>query len=585
MCGIIGYVGTKKAAPLLLSALKRLEYRGYDSAGIATLTEDFQIKKDEGKIDDIDSRHDLSDLEGTIGIAHTRWSTHGEPCQKNAHPHLSAAGGIMVVHNGIIENHEELKEELEEKGVKFSSDTDTEVLPNLVESYIGVGDGFETAVRKALARIEGSFAFLFMSKDEPDKIIAARNYAPLVLGIGKGEFFAASDVPAFLQHTNKVVYLKDKEYAVLSKGGVSVKEMENGDEVKYEETEIDWTSEMAEKGGFAHFTLKEIHEEAEAVAETLRMRGDIERDARGLLGLDRYYVVACGTSYHAGLVLKHIFEKLLSLPTEVIISSEFKHHANVVNSKAGVIAITQSGETADTLAAVRLAKEKGAKTFAITNVRGSSITREAGTSFFTCAGPEIGVVATKTFVTQLTVAYMLAQSLAKELGKEAEYDLEKIPKQIQEIVDREGEFKKLIEDQLNGKQDFYFLGRGLAYPVALEGALKLKEISYLHAEGFAAGELKHGPLALVEKGTPVFCLLPQGEDYKKTKSNLQEVLARGAKAYVLGEDENIKMPKAEELLIPLTYIIPLQLIAYFAAVKRGLDPDKPRNLAKSVTVE
>jgi len=583
MCGIIGYVGNRKAAPLLLSSLKRLEYRGYDSAGIATLTDDFQVKKDEGRIDDIHSKHNLEDMEGTVGIAHTRWSTHGEPSKKNAHPHISAGGEIIVVHNGIIENHEELREQLEKKGFKFSSDTDTEVLPNLVESHMD--EGFEAAVRKALRQIEGSFAFLFMSKNEPDKIIAARNFAPLVLGLGKEEFFAASDVPAFLEHTNRVVYLKDEEYAIITKDGATVKALKTGKEVEYEEKEIDWTSEMAEKGGFSHFTLKEIHEEAEAVAETLRLETEVESDAKTLLGSDRYYIVACGTSYHAGLVMKYIFEKVLGLPAEVIISSEFRHHLNVINNKTAVIAITQSGETADTLSAVRHAKENSAKTFAITNVRGSSITREVEKTFYTCAGPEIGVVATKTFVTQLTVVYMIVQALAKELGKKADYDLEKVPKHIQEIIDREDEFRQLIEEQLNGKDDFYFLGRGLSYPVALEGALKLKEISYLHAEGFAAGELKHGPLALVEDGTPVFCLLPPGEDYKKTRSNLQEVLARGAKAYILSEDEGIKMPKTDELLTPLTYIIPLQLIAYFAAVKRGLDPDKPRNLAKSVTVE
>lgn len=583
MCGIIGYVGGKRAAPLLLSALKRLEYRGYDSAGIATLTGNFQIKKDEGKIDDIHSAQDLSDLGGTIGIAHTRWSTHGAPSQKNAHPHMSSGGEIVAVHNGIIENHEDLQEELEGKGFKFTSDTDTEVLPHLVESYME--NGFESAVREALSRIEGSFAVAFICKSEPDKVIVARNFSPLVLGIGDGEYFAASDVPAFLEHTNKAVYINDEEYAVLSKGGLEVKSLKTGKRTDYKVSEIDWTAEMAEKGGFPHFTLKEIHEEPEAVAETLRLKPEIEADSKGLLGFDRYYVVACGTSYNAGLVLKYLFEKLLGLPTEVVISSEFRHHANIINGKTAVIAITQSGETADTLSAIRLAKSKGAAVFSITNVRGSSITRETDTTFFTCAGPEIGVVATKTFVTQLTAIYMIVQFLAEKLGKKADYDLETIPRQIQELVDRAGEFKRLIEEQLNGKQDFYFIGRGLAYPVALEGALKLKEISYLHAEGFAAGELKHGPLALVEEGTPIFCILPHGEDYNKTKSNIQEVLARGAKPYILSENEGIKIPKADELLIPLTYIIPLQLIAYFAAVKRGMDPDKPRNLAKSVTVE
>ena len=590
MCGIIGYVGDKVAAPLLLDSLRRLEYRGYDSAGIATIGEGLKIKKDQGKIDEIHDKHDLGDLEGTVGIAHTRWSTHGIPSKENAHPHTCCKGEIVVVHNGIIENHVELRKELQKKGHKFRSDTDTEILPHLIEEYYS--NGFEEAVRKALEKVEGSFGALMISTKEPGSIIAARRFSPLVLGLGNQEYFAASDVPAFLEHTNKVVYMRDGEYAILRRDGVVVKAIKSGEEVAQNVEKIDWSVEMAEKGGYQHFTIKEIHEQAEAVADTLRMRGEVEKAAKEFAKVKRFYVVACGTSYHAGLILKHLFEKLLGLGVEVVTASEFKTVANVVGKNTGIIAITQSGETADTLAAVRRAKEKGAKTFAITNVLGSSITRECDVSVYTCAGPEIGVVATKTFVTQLVIAYLLVKSMAKLMSKKVELSgIEKTPKLIEETLRKEGELKKLIDGQLaEGKTDFYFLGRGVSYPIALEGALKLKEISYLHAEGFAAGELKHGPLALVEDGTPVVCIVPPGEDYKKSMGNVQEVLARGANAILFTSEKDegqsrFQMPEVPEILTPLVYIVPLQIMAYYAAVNRGLDPDKPRNLAKSVTVE
>lgn len=591
MCGIIGYVGGKRAAPILLDALQRLEYRGYDSAGIATITSDIQIKKDAGKIAEIHKKHNLADLSGAVGIAHTRWSTHGRPSLENAHPHVSCDGKIAVVHNGIIENYAELRQELKSKGHRFVSETDTEVLPHLVEEHIGTG--FENAVRQALKQVKGSFAAIFMNTNAPDTLIAARHFSPLVLGVGEAEYFAASDVPAFLSHTNQVIYVNDGEYAVLDKTGIQLKSISSGKPLKSQIKTINWDAKQAEKSGYKHFTLKEIHEQPEALAETLRGDSEVQKAVPLFSKMDKLYILACGTSYHAGLVGKYLFEKYLKIPTEVVISSEFKESAgNVLDPKSGVLAISQSGETADTLSALRLAKAKGARAVALTNVLGSSITRECDHSLYTFAGPEIGVVATKTFITQLAVLYMLVNHIAREKGQRPGFQsaLQKVPLLIQEILKQERQLRSLVEARLKRK-GFYFIGRGLAYPVALEGALKLKEISYIHAEGFAAGELKHGPLALIEPDTTVFAIAPKNGVYDKTVNNINEVEARGADTIVLTDDPSagfknkLIIPTAGPDLAPLTYIVPLQLIAYYAAVLKGLDPDKPRNLAKSVTVE
>ncbi|MFH1786041.1 MAG: glutamine--fructose-6-phosphate transaminase (isomerizing) [archaeon] len=593
MCGIIAYIGGQKAAPLLLNALKKLEYRGYDSAGIATISEKnkITIKKDQGKISEIDQKLNLSDLPGTAGIAHTRWATHGLPNKLNAHPHFGPKNIIVTVHNGIIENYSELKSKLQNEGSKFRSETDTEIFSHLVEKYLDTG--FESAVRLALRQVRGSYAVAFLSRREPEKIIVARNFSPLVLGVGKGENFAASDIPAFIKHTRRVIYLRDGDYAVLEKEKISIYSISSGKKVNAIPVTINWSHTQAEKAGFTHFTLKEIHEQPTVVSDTLRSAAELREAAKKFKGIKRLYITAAGSSHHAGLVGKYLFEKFLGIPTEVVISSEFINSVgNVLDKSCAVLAITQSGETADTLAAVRFAKKKVARTFSITNVLGSSITRECGINMYTYAGPEVGVVATKTFIAQLVVFYVLISHLAKLNGKPVNFipDLKKVPKAIEKILEREQEFKKIIASNIN-KQGFFFIGRGMMYPVALEGALKLKEIAYVHAEGFPAGELKHGPLALIGKGIPLFVLCPHGPMYEKTKSNMEEALARGAVAIPITDPDNkelknaIKIPFTNEYLSPLTYIVPLQLIAYHAAVLKGLDPDKPRNLAKSVTVE
>jgi len=597
MCGIVGYIGEKRAAPIVLECLKRLEYRGYDSAGIATISDKLQIKKDQGKISEIHEKLDLSDMTGNIGMGHTRWATHGEPSLANAHPHTDCKNEIVLVHNGIIENYLELKEELEQENHKFQSKTDTEVITHLIEKYLEASP-FEQSVVQALKKIKGSYALVIGCKREPDKLILARQYSPLVLGVGKKEFYAASDIPAFLNRTKKTIILEDGEYAVLTKDKCEIRSLQTGKKIARAPKTICWTPKQAEKGGYPYFMLKEIYDQPEAISETLRSETDIKNTAKALSNFNKIYIIGCGTSYHAGLAGKYLFEKLLGIKTEAVFASEFSESASYALAKNdAVIAITQSGETADTLAAARLAKEKGAKLFCITNVLGSSITRIADQSIYTRAGPEISVVATKTFLSQLVLLSAIAAQMARERGIECAFgkELRKAPELIQKILDSTGPAIKKLAEKYHTKKQFYYLGRGVSYPSALEGALKMKEISYIPSEGFAAGELKHGPLALIEKGSTVIVLCPRDAVRTKTINAIEQVRARGAEVIAVcaeGDVEirklathTIEIPADGQYLAPLLFVVPLQLFAYYIAVNNGLDPDRPRNLAKSVTVE
>jgi len=596
MCGIIGYIGNKKAAPILLECLKKLEYRGYDSAGIATVAGNrLLVRKDVGKIKEVNDKVNFNLLDGFLGLAHTRWATHGKPSKENAHPHLDCDGNIALAHNGIIENYVELKEELEKKGHMFRSQTDTEVIVHLIEEH--AGKGLERALELTAKRLKGSYAIIVVSAKESGKIVAARNFSPLVLGFGDGEYFAASDIPAFLHKTNKAIIMQDREYAVLTRDGIALKTFE-GEKIERSPTEITWTAEQAEKGGYPHFAIKEIMEQPNAIAETLKSREEIQKLAKAMKGVKRFYAVACGTSYNSALTSRYLFENSLNIPMQVEISSEFQESlAHVLQKNDTVIAISQSGETADTLSAVRLAKSKGARILAITNVVGSTITREADHTIYTYAGPEISVVATKTFTTQSTALALLVAYLAKEKGiaLDLEGELLRLPKLVEEtLVACKGKIEE-IADEYTKKKHAYFLGRGQSYPIAMEGALKLKEISYIHAEGFAAGELKHGPIALIEEGTPVVVLAPRDRTHAKMLGSMNEVKARGAELFAIAEQGDseigklakhvLELPKHDRSIGHILQIVPLQLLAYYASVKLGYDPDRPRNLAKSVTVE
>ncbi|USS40770.1 glutamine--fructose-6-phosphate transaminase (isomerizing) [Thermococcus aggregans] len=601
MCGIIGYIGDKKAAKILVEGLKRLEYRGYDSVGIVTEEGELFIKKGAGKIDELKEKLKLYEMPGNRGIGHTRWATHGIPNDINAHPHTDCTGKIAVVHNGIIENYLELRSELEKKGHKFKSDTDTEVIAHLLEEFLKDSPTFEDALRKALLKLRGSFALGIMYTEDKEHLYFVRNESPLVLGVGEGEMFAASDIPAFLPYTNKVVFLDDGEYAMVSKNSFTVKDLKTGAEKKKEVQEINWTLEMAEKQGYPHFMLKEIHEQPKAVKEAIYGNlKTIEQVAREIAKYEKIFVVAMGTSYYAGIVAKYLLQRLANKTVLVEEASEFRYEfEDIVDKDSLVIAITQSGETADTLAAIKLAKRKGAKVLSVVNVVGSMATRLSNLVIYTHAGPEIGVAATKTYTTQLTVLTMLAIALAKILHtadedylKKLERELLELPKYIEAVLGYENKIKSLAEELVD-KRDFFYIGRGINVATALEGALKLKEISYIHAEGLSAGELKHGPLALIEEGVPVVAIAPSGKTFDKMISNIQEVNARKGLVISLGDNKELekvskiflKMPKIDELLSPIVYIVPLQLLAYHLAVLRGNDPDKPRNLAKSVTVE
>ncbi len=602
MCGIIGYIGDRKACEVIVKGLRRLEYRGYDSVGVVTADGNkIEVRKGAGRIDELTEKLGFLEMEGNRGIGHTRWATHGVPNDTNAHPHTDCTGKIAVVHNGIIENFAELKEELLVKGHVFKSDTDTEVIAHLIEEELKSVDGFEEALRGALKKLKGSFALGIIYADEPDRIYVVRNESPLVLGIGEGENFAASDVPAFLEYTNRVVFLDDGEYAILTKDSYVVKKLDTGEVVEKPVHEIEWTLEMAEKAGYPHFMLKEVYEQPRAIRDAIHgNREVISKVATEIANYEKVIFVAMGTSYHAALAGKYLFQRLAKKIPIVEEASEFRYEfEDLVDKDTLVIAITQSGETADTLAAMRLAKRKGAKVLAIVNVVGSMATRIADLTLYTHAGPEIGVAATKTYTTQLTVLTMLAIELARVLGtasegylKELENELEKVPELVKEVLKHDAAIKELAENLVDSK-DFFYIGRGIGFPTALEGALKLKEISYIHAEGLSAGELKHGPLALLEDGVPVVAIAPSGKTFSKMVGNIEEARARGAFIITLSDrkeaekfsDVLIEMPSLDELLTPITYVVPLQLLAYHLAVLRGNDPDKPRNLAKSVTVE
>ncbi|MDF1533105.1 MAG: glutamine--fructose-6-phosphate transaminase (isomerizing) [Methanosarcinaceae archaeon] len=614
MCGIVGYVGEKPAAPILIDSLKKLEYRGYDSAGICVLNDSLTTYKTKGKIADLESILPEG-IEGTIGIGHTRWATHGPPNTINSHPHLS--GDVAVVHNGIIENYLELKEKLIEDGYTFKSETDTEVIAHLLHSHLygGINGVFKmcdlmVAVQRTLLSLEGSYAIAVLCSSEPGLMIVARKASPLVVGIGDGEIFAASDVTAFLQYTKDVIFVDDNEVASIRGGSIEFFDAA-GNPVTKETTKIEWDIEAAEKAGYEHFMLKEIHEQASSVHDTFagkisEMEGTVILDELNISDeqirhMSRIEIIACGTSWNAGLVGKYLFEQLAGIHTDVDTGSEFRYGYPVVCGEVLTIAITQSGETADTLAAVRGARSYGCQAIAITNVVGSTITREIDSVLYTRAGPEIGVAATKSFTTQLITLYMLALKFARIRGKMSAEDsknllvaLKKIPADIQKILNNKAVIQECAR-QFADAEDYFFIGRHLNYPIALEGALKLKEISYIHAEGYAAGELKHGPLALLTDKTPVVAIATKGHTYDKMLSNIKEVKARDAIVIAVANKDDteiekyvdvvLRIPRTHELLSPILSSVVLQLLAYYTALERGCSIDKPRNLAKSVTVE
>ncbi|KKH45817.1 glutamine amidotransferase [Methanosarcina sp. 1.H.T.1A.1] len=618
MCGIVGYAGRNAAAPVLIESLKKLEYRGYDSAGITVLGSGIETYKAVGKIINLESEIPKK-LGGTVGIGHTRWATHGRPNTENAHPHNSGVNPekISIVHNGIIENYMALKERLIGEGYQFKSETDTEVIAHLLHKHIyGKPDGKEAqcellvGLREALKEIEGSYALGIISADEQGKLVLARKDSPLVIGLGKGENFAASDVTAFLNYTRDVIFVDDFETAVLSPSGVEIFDREgNLREKKIEK--IEWDFEAAEKAGYEHFMLKEIHEQVTAIHDTLagkvsELEGAIYLNELNLSEdeirkLSRVQILACGTSWHAGLLGKYLFEQLAGIHCDIDICSEYRYRNPVMNEGTLAIAITQSGETADTLAAVREIMSYNCPTLAITNVVGSTITREANSVLYTRAGPEIGVAATKTFSTQITLLYLLAVKFALVRGKLShDYvknfitEIRKVPGEIQQILNQKEAIKECAENFAHAKS-YFFLGRHLNYPIALEGALKLKEISYVHAEGFAAGELKHGPIALLDEGTPVVAIATRGQTYEKMLSNIKEVKARDAVVIAIADSKDteigkyadivLRVPQSDELLAPLLSVVVLQLLSYYTALARNCSIDKPRNLAKSVTVE
>jgi len=597
MCGIVGAIGEKNVAPILLESLKKLEYRGYDSAGIATIQDNLiTIKKETGKIDEVDEKVNLSELKGSIGLAHTRWSTCGSVTKENAHPHQDCNKNICIVHNGIIENHSELRTELEKKGHKFTSDTDTEVIAHLIEEN---NEGnIVQAVSKTLKQLEGSYALGVIEKNNPNQLIAARKESPLIIGIGEKENYIASDAPAILNQTKNVIYLDNEEIAVLTKDEVEIFDLDGNKKEKQVET-IEWDAEKAEKQGYEHFMLKEIHEQAHTVADTLNEPIESKID---LKNVKRIIIVACGTSWHAGLVGEFMIEELAKIPVEVEYASEFRYRDPIIEEHTLIIPISQSGETADTLAALKEAKEKGAKILSIVNVRGSSIERESDAVLYTKAGLEIGVASTKAFTAQLTTLYLLTIHLGKikkilpeEQVNNRMRDLRKIPLQIEQVLAEKDEIKKLATLFFK-KENALYLGRGINYPIALEGALKLKEVSYIHAEGYPAAEMKHGPIALIDENMPIVAIATKDDrTYKKVLSNIEEVTARGGIVIAIatkGDNEIAKkvdhviyIPENSYILTPLLATIPLQLFAYYIATLRKNDPDKPKNLAKSVTVE
>ena len=593
MCGIVGCIlkNNKNAAPILLDCISKLEYRGYDSIGIATVDNDINIKKDKGKIEEVNKKLDLADMPGSYGIAHVRWATHGDPNKVNSHPQTDETQQVAVVHNGIIENYLEIKHTLEEEGHVFKSDTDTEVIPHLIQKYMDKGLDLEDSLRETINIIHGAYAIAAISKKEPDKIIATRKDSPLIVGIGEDGYYLASDSPAILKYANNIIYPEKGELVIIDKNNITVKDEFNNIVEKEIET-IDWTPEMAEKEGYDYFMIKEINEQSTAIKNTLTEKENIEEIINNLGDISRICFVACGTSYHASLTGKYLLESLAGIPTDVILASEFKYSANTLKEDTLVIFISQSGETADSLKALDLANETS-KTLGIVNVAGSAITRRADYVIQTQAGPEIGVAATKTYLSQLIAIYLFAALIASD--EKLLEDIHKVPEFIDELL-KDADVIKQMSKKYKFAKDFFFIGRGYSYPIAFEGALKLKEITYIHGEGYAAGELKHGPLALIDEGIPVVVILPPGENHRKTMSNLEEVKSRGADILAIGYkgDDALELKaddlftindEVKEIIAPLVYIVPLQLLAYYVAVEKGLDPDKPKNLAKCVTVE
>lgn len=612
MCGIVGYIGDKEAYPILIQGLQRLEYRGYDSAGIAIYNHTLNMYKCKGRVSDLEKHVSSSNITGTVGIGHTRWATHGEPSDRNAHPHTSMNGNFVLVHNGIIENYAELKADLKKNGIKFKSETDTEVLVNLIEYFYEKGEDLnaEIAVRFALSKVVGAYGIAVICKNEKDQIIVARKGSPLVIGIGHGEYFVASDATPIIPYTNSVIYLNDHDVAIITKDSLTLKTIENIP-VAFKITKVDMTIGDLEKGDFEHFMLKEIFEQPKTIEDTFRGRitpDHTEIKLGGLLDIfpkllkaRRIIIIGCGTSWHAALVGEYLIEEYARIPVEVEYASEFRYRNPILSSEDVVIAITQSGETADTLAALRMAKEKGATILGICNVVGSSIARETDAGVYTHAGVEIGVASTKAFTAQVTVLTLLALKLAREkeeisaeVFQNLVQELTEIPDKIQSILVTHPHIQQVASKYKDAMNALY-LGRGCLFPVALEGALKLKEISYIHAEGYAAGEMKHGPIALVDDNLPVVVVAAKDSYYEKIVSNIQEVKARKGNiiAVVTEGDDGLKgmvndlfvIPKSHPAVTPLLAIIPLQLFSYYIAVMRGCDVDQPRNLAKSVTVE
>ncbi|HEY6089453.1 MAG TPA: glutamine--fructose-6-phosphate transaminase (isomerizing) [Gemmatimonadaceae bacterium] len=608
MCGIIGYIGMRGATPLLLEGLKRMEYRGYDSAGVAVMNgSGVETRKAAGKISQLERALATKPVEGDTGIGHTRWATHGVPNECNAHPHVDCKGDIAVVHNGIIENSGTLKKGLEARGHEFASDTDTEVIAHLIEEAF---DGnLEDAVLEALWQIEGTYGIAVVSSKDKNKIVAARKGSPLLLGLGDGEYYVASDVSAILAQTREVVYLDDGDVAVLTRDGYTILN-QRAQQLERGVSKIDWDLDQIERGGFDHFMLKEIFEQPATVENAMRGRllpdqgtsklGGLNMSDEELLRFDNILITACGTSWHSALIGEHMLESLARIPVEVEYASELRYRNPIVTDKTLCIVISQSGETADTLAAMREAKSRGARTYGIVNVVGSTIARESDGGIYVHAGPEIGVASTKAFTSQVIALLLFTLKLARLRnlsmvdGKEIIEELQKLPSKIQEILDRAGEIEKIAEDFKNA-QNFLYLGRGYSFPTALEGALKLKEISYIHAEGYPAAEMKHGPIALIDEKMPVVFVTPHDSVFDKVVSNVQEVKARGGRviAITTREEESLagkldyefRIPETKDMLTPVLASIPLQLLAYYIAVKRGANVDQPRNLAKSVTVE
>ena len=605
MCGIVGYVGTKKAVPVLIDGLKKLEYRGYDSAGISIIQEnEIIVTKDKGRVKNLENLLENSNLESTIGIAHTRWATHGKPSKINSHPHLDNSGKISVVHNGIIENYADIKKFLMDNGYKFLSETDTEVIPNLINYYYNSNNLLDS-VKLACKDLKGSFAIEVLCSDEPNKIIVAKKDSPLVIGTSKDANYIASDIPAILSYTKDFYVLEDNEIAEIYTDKIHFYNF-NLESISKKLETISWDSSAIEKNGYEDFMLKEIHEQPKSIRETIGFKlnkenvelENINFTKEFLQNINKIYIVACGTAMHAGLAVKPTIENLCKIPVEVDVASEFRYRNPLIDNKTLAIFISQSGETADTISALKLAKEKGATTLALSNVIGSSITREADIYIYTHAGPEIAVASTKAYTAQVVLLNIIAMYMAevlesadKELLEDLKKDLLELSNKLDDILKNDEDIIKIAKD-IYQKNDLFFLGRGIDYTVAMEGSLKLKEISYIHSEAYAAGELKHGPIALIDDGFPVISIVTNENLAEKTISNIQEVISRGAKTIVITNqdiDKNfdyvIKIPKTNKYLSPILSVIPLQLLSYYVAKERGLDVDKPRNLAKSVTVE